>query len=63
MAHTGQLDDLAPLEVEEQNSEMSIRQEVSMMKGLIHMMKQQLKEIRETPSLTKDVKGRQEDNQ
>eukprot|EP00975_Prorocentrum_lima_P017621 3718670-Prorocentrum_lima.AAC.1 len=34
-----------------------------MMKGLIHMMKQQLNETKETPSSTKEVRGQQEDYQ
>eukprot|EP00975_Prorocentrum_lima_P019333 4072102-Prorocentrum_lima.AAC.1 len=33
------------------------------MQGLIHMMKQQLKEIKETPSSTEEVRGQQADSQ
>eukprot|EP00975_Prorocentrum_lima_P063506 12891930-Prorocentrum_lima.AAC.1 len=46
MADTGQIDGL-PLDVsEEQDEEPSNRQEIKMMKGLINMMKQQLKHIK-----------------
>eukprot|EP00975_Prorocentrum_lima_P000809 166424-Prorocentrum_lima.AAC.1 len=64
MAHAGQLDDLAPSDPEEQVPELSNQQEVNMMKGLIHnMMKQHLKDIMETPSWTKEVKGQHGDSQ
>eukprot|EP00975_Prorocentrum_lima_P050400 10556010-Prorocentrum_lima.AAC.1 len=63
MAHNGQHDRLEADDPEEQNPELSDRQEVKMMKGLIHMMKQQLKEIRESPSSMKEVRTPQEDFQ
>eukprot|EP00975_Prorocentrum_lima_P038579 8104381-Prorocentrum_lima.AAC.1 len=52
MAHTGQLDSLEASAPEEHNPELSTRQEVKMMKGLIHMMRQQLKDIKESVSYT-----------
>eukprot|EP00975_Prorocentrum_lima_P011082 2354898-Prorocentrum_lima.AAC.1 len=63
MAHTGQLDSLEVLDPEEQNPELSNQQEVKMMKGLILMMKKQLKEIRESPSSMEGVRPPQEDFQ
>eukprot|EP00975_Prorocentrum_lima_P002193 475866-Prorocentrum_lima.AAC.1 len=63
MAHTGQLDRLEADDPEEQTPALSNRQEVKMVKGLIHMMKQQLKDIRESPSSMKEVRTPQEDFQ
>eukprot|EP00975_Prorocentrum_lima_P028915 6075221-Prorocentrum_lima.AAC.1 len=63
MAHTGQRDGLAPTDHEEQHPERSNRPEVKIMKGLIHMLEQQLKDIRETPSSMKEVRDQQEDHQ
>eukprot|EP00975_Prorocentrum_lima_P048498 10145903-Prorocentrum_lima.AAC.1 len=45
MAHTGQIDGLLD-DSGEQEQEPSNRQEINMMKGLIHMIKQQLKQIK-----------------
>eukprot|EP00975_Prorocentrum_lima_P010128 2159467-Prorocentrum_lima.AAC.1 len=63
MAHTGLLDRLEANAPEERNPELSNRQEVKMMKGLIHRMKQQLKDIKERPSSMKGVRTPQEDFQ
>eukprot|EP00975_Prorocentrum_lima_P032044 6727765-Prorocentrum_lima.AAC.1 len=46
MAHTGQVDGLEGSEPEEQSPECSKRQGVKMLKGVSHMMKQQLKELK-----------------
>eukprot|EP00975_Prorocentrum_lima_P044278 9282689-Prorocentrum_lima.AAC.1 len=59
MAHTGQVDGLEEGEPVEQPHEGSRRQEVKMMKGLIHMMKQQLKDIKESSPSTKEVGSQQ----
>eukprot|EP00975_Prorocentrum_lima_P010976 2333446-Prorocentrum_lima.AAC.1 len=63
MAHIGQVDGLEESEPEEQPHEGSRRQGVNMMKGLIHMLTQQLKDIKEVPPSTKEVGSQQEDLQ
>eukprot|EP00975_Prorocentrum_lima_P070515 12932432-Prorocentrum_lima.AAC.1 len=63
MAHIGQLDRLDADDPEERNPALSNRQEVKMMEGLIHLMKQRLKEIKESPSSMKEVRTPQEDFQ
>eukprot|EP00975_Prorocentrum_lima_P070212 12930745-Prorocentrum_lima.AAC.1 len=61
MAHTGQIDGL-PLDVSEvQDQEPSNRQYMRMMKGLINMMKQQLKHIKVPAPSKKELMFRQED--
>eukprot|EP00975_Prorocentrum_lima_P053439 11208261-Prorocentrum_lima.AAC.1 len=62
MAHAGQVDDLAHDDLDEKDQELSNRQGVNMMKGLIHMMKQQLQEIR-LPSPPKKEITVQQDHQ
>eukprot|EP00975_Prorocentrum_lima_P013644 2903037-Prorocentrum_lima.AAC.1 len=63
MAHTGQFDGLAPTEQQRQYPELSNRQEVNITKGLIHMLKQQLKDVKLTPSSMKEVRDQQDDRQ
>eukprot|EP00975_Prorocentrum_lima_P054989 11530405-Prorocentrum_lima.AAC.1 len=63
MAHTGQVDGLEEDEPVEQPHAGSKRQEVNMMNGMIHMMKQQLEEIKDSPSSAKEVSSQQEDPQ
>eukprot|EP00975_Prorocentrum_lima_P036659 7711461-Prorocentrum_lima.AAC.1 len=63
MAHTGQVDGLEESEPEEQPHQGSRRQGVNMMKFLIHVMKQQLKDIKELRPSTKEVGSQQEDLQ
>eukprot|EP00975_Prorocentrum_lima_P001827 395870-Prorocentrum_lima.AAC.1 len=60
MAHSGQLDGVAHDELEEQDQGPSNRQEVKMMKGLIHMMKQQLNEIKLPPPSKNEIMFQQE---
>eukprot|EP00975_Prorocentrum_lima_P066857 12911637-Prorocentrum_lima.AAC.1 len=62
MAHIGQLDGLAQNEPDNQDPEPSNRQDVNMMKGLTHMMKQQLKDMKTTPSSIKEPGDPQEDH-
>eukprot|EP00975_Prorocentrum_lima_P060094 12602768-Prorocentrum_lima.AAC.1 len=57
MAHNGQVDGLAQNEPDNQDPEPSNLQEVKMMKGLLPMMKQQLKDMKTTPSSVKAAKG------
>eukprot|EP00975_Prorocentrum_lima_P069598 12927237-Prorocentrum_lima.AAC.1 len=63
MAHTGQVDGLEESEFEEQSPECSKRQGATIMRGLIHMMKQQQKEIKESPPSAEEVRKQQEDLQ
>eukprot|EP00975_Prorocentrum_lima_P027401 5757963-Prorocentrum_lima.AAC.1 len=61
MGHTGQLDGLAQNDPEEKDLESSSRREVKMTKVLIHMMKQQWKDIKSTPSSNKEAMSQIED--
>eukprot|EP00975_Prorocentrum_lima_P065199 12902026-Prorocentrum_lima.AAC.1 len=63
MANTGQLDGLVQNEPDGQDPEPSNRQEVKMMRGLIYMMKQQLKEMEMPPSSTKEPRDTQGDHE
>eukprot|EP00975_Prorocentrum_lima_P039310 8262722-Prorocentrum_lima.AAC.1 len=49
MAHTGRIDGLPLDDPEDQDQEPSNRPEIKMMKGLINMMKQQLRQIKRPP--------------
>eukprot|EP00975_Prorocentrum_lima_P055838 11705720-Prorocentrum_lima.AAC.1 len=55
MAHTGQVEDLDHDDPNEPGQEPSSRQRVNMMVGIIHMMKQQLKDMKLPSPSTKEI--------
>eukprot|EP00975_Prorocentrum_lima_P003652 796547-Prorocentrum_lima.AAC.1 len=61
MAHTGRLDGSAHDAPREQDQESSHRQDIKMMNRLIHMMKQQLQELRVPPPSKKEILVQHED--
>eukprot|EP00975_Prorocentrum_lima_P026063 5479738-Prorocentrum_lima.AAC.1 len=63
MAHTGQVDGLAENEHDGPIHEGPRRKEVKMMKGVIQMMKHQLKEFKELPSSTHQIGSQPDDLQ
>eukprot|EP00975_Prorocentrum_lima_P036640 7705321-Prorocentrum_lima.AAC.1 len=61
MAHTGQIDGLPRDDSEEQDNEPSNRQYIHMMKGLISMVQQHLRQINDPPQSRKGVVVSQDD--